>query len=151
MQCWCWIIKSYHNDIWYTHSYPKFQMGDLSLLDAVESEVFSLSSADSWLTWCWYDLLLMSLLMLMLIIACVFVLFTCFLSFELINFTHHDNSSCPRLEWSSPLCLVLSTTLLKRSLLENYKWLALIGVGETGFPPPLKLRKVAFFLCYHRW
>ena len=32
------------------HRYPKFQMGDLSLLDAVESEVFSLSSADSWLT-----------------------------------------------------------------------------------------------------
>jgi len=30
--------------------YPEFQMGDLSLLDAVESEVFSLSSADSWLT-----------------------------------------------------------------------------------------------------
>ena len=59
------------------------------------------------------------MMILMLIIACVFVLFTCFPSFELIYFKHNDNSYCPRLEWSSPLCLVWSTTLLKRSLLEN--------------------------------
>jgi len=32
------------------HHLDQFQMGDLSLLDAVESGVFSLSSADSWLT-----------------------------------------------------------------------------------------------------
>ena len=110
------------------HRYPKFQMGDLSLLDAVESEVFSLSSADSWLTWCWYKsfLMLMSILLLWHADAdtnadncfCLRLvhMFPCI---ELINFTHHDNSSCPRLEWSFPLCLVWSTTLLKRSLLEN--------------------------------